>query len=68
MANVLDLDPPTIGLGNVNPVLTVNADCGGILDLGLIGKASESQAIGDCDFFIQLGRDQLGVEGDESRE
>ena len=68
VADVLNLDAPAIGFSNVDAVLGVEADRGGVLDLVLVGEALECQPLGNGDFLVELGRDELGTKGKDGGE
>jgi len=71
MTDVLHLNAPAIGFGNVDAVLSIDADRCGVLDLIFIGEAIERKAFGNRDSLVEIGRDELGVErqkGEESKE
>ena len=62
------MNTPAIGFGNVDAVLSIDADRCGVLDLIFIGKAIERKAFGNRDSFVEIGRDELSVERQKSEE
>ena len=65
------MNTPAIGFGNVDAVLSIDADRCGVLDLIFIGKTIKRKAFGNRDSFVEIGRDELSVErqkGEESKK
>ena len=59
VADVLDLLAPAVRFRDINPVLAVEAQGGGIVDLALVGEFRERQAFGNGDFFVDFGRNEV---------
>jgi hypothetical protein len=68
VTDILHLHTPTIGFGNVDAVLSIDADCRGVLDLILIGEAIEPKAFGNRDSFIEIGRNELSADRQKGEE
>ena len=65
---ILHLNTPAIGFGNVDAVLSIDADRCGVLDLIFISEAIERKAFGNRDSLVEIGRDELGVERQKGEE
>ena len=63
VADVLHLDAPAVGFGGEDAALAIDAEGGGVGDLGVVGEPVESEFGGDGDLGEVLGGDVLGGEG-----